>query len=77
MNTLDELDQSGLTIRTSSVGNMDIFGKNDSILLESLRSKLKLLTNKSLNDTAYARTMCSVERKADINVAINVSEAQM
>jgi hypothetical protein len=71
INTLEELDQSGLPIGTASVGLLDIFGtESGNPLLDSLRAKMKLLVKKNFNDTARARKICAVDRKADISITI-------
>lgn len=55
---------------------MDIFGTNGSEVINSLAGKMILQNNRnttSMNTTAYKRTSFSVERKADLNVIINLN----
>lgn len=55
---------------------MDIFGTNGSDVINSLAGKMILQYNKnmtSMNRTAILRSSFAVERKADLNVIINLS----
>lgn len=52
---------------------MDIFGEGETQLMASLKSKLMMNNKKtsSMQRAAYDRDVCSIERKADLNVIIN------
>lgn len=77
VNTLSELDESGLRIGTSSGSLKNVFGATDiaSPLIRSLASKFFLLNSKipMINRTAYYRDYCCIERLTDISIIIAVS----
>lgn len=75
IDTLEELDKSGLPIGTTSASLKDIFGEGGTPVLRSLISKFKLFTGKvkpTIDRTAEDRDICCIEREADINVIIAV-----
>lgn len=77
INTLEELDQSGLPIGTSSGSLGSIFDQHfGSKLIESLDSKYHVFTNTTdvtIDRTASKRDICSIERLTDVSVIIAVS----
>lgn len=76
INTLEQLDASGLPTIVGSRSIMDIYGTNGSTLIQSLASKMILRDNTnttSLFMTANQRKSFSIERKADLNVMINTN----
>jgi hypothetical protein len=75
INTLEELDRSGLLIETTYVAHFDIFGTGDSPLLDSLRTKMILLTTNHFNDIPIATKNCGIDRKADIGILIETKFA--
>lgn len=80
IDTLEELDESGLQIGTTSGSLGNIFEEDyGSQLIKSLESKY-IVTNESsilhtptIERTAYARDICSVERLTDVTMIIAVS----
>lgn len=66
INTLEDLDQSGLRIGTS----LKIFS-NSTTLLTSLESKKIWLNISALERAAFYRDVAGVERKQDANLLIN------
>ena len=75
IDTLSDLDKSGLHIGTTSASLKDIFGEDPNPLIESLKSKFYILstTRPVIERTAYDRDICSLERQSDINIIIAVS----
>lgn len=77
INTLKELDESGLKIATSSGSLKNIFGTHNSgsAVVRRLAAKYQLLnsTKPIIERTAYERDICCVERLNDISVIIAVS----
>lgn len=75
INSLQDLDDSGLPLGTTSNSLIGIFGTGDSPLLKSLISKFYLLSGATatIDRTAYDRDICCIERCADIKVIIAVS----
>lgn len=75
LQTLHDLDASGLQIVTSSQSLRTLFGEQNDAkpLLQSLIKKFKIFEIDSpLQRTARKRDMCSVERYSDINIIIKV-----
>lgn len=76
INTLAELDTSGLEIITSSPLFQNIFGddENDSELFKSLRSKLFLSNSGSLaiDQAVTSGDVCAIERLEDVYITIKV-----
>lgn len=66
VDTLEELDQSGLRIATS----LDIFS-NRTPLLANLENKRTVLNISALDRAAFYRDVAAVERKEDANLLIN------
>lgn len=72
---MEQLDQSGLRIFTTSASLKNIFGgENESPLLKSLQKKHLMYTDnkKPIDHAAYERNMCSVERYSDVTIIIKV-----
>lgn len=76
IDTLNELDKSGLHIGTSSGSLRNIFGTQNlgTAVVRSLAKKYKLLntTVPTISRTAYKRDICCIERLTDIAVIIAV-----
>lgn len=74
IDTLEELDKSGLTIGTTSASLSNIFGNDDHPLIQSLAKKFKILSSNVpvIEKAAFNRDICCVERFADIKVIIAV-----
>lgn len=74
IDTLEELDKSGLTIGTTSASLSNIFGDDEHPLIQSLARKFKILSSNApvIERAAYNRDICCVERFADIKVIIAV-----
>lgn len=76
LQTLQDLDKSGLKIVTSSESLRTLFGfeHDASPLLKSLIRKFQIFEiDNPIQRTAYKRDMCSVERYSDINIIIKVA----
>lgn len=76
IDTLEELDKSGLPIGTTSASLSNIFGDDGHPLIQSLAKKFQVLNPKTpiIDRAAYNRDICCVERFADIKVIITVSK---
>lgn len=76
INTLKELDESGLEIGTSSGSLKNLFGEPSlgTPLIRSLASKYKMINTSTpiITRAAYERDICAVERLTDIRVIIAV-----
>lgn len=76
LNTLAELDKSGLKIGTSSPNLGDIFGKdNDSVTLMHLREKVEVFKNPEISTierTATKKDIAAIERKNDLSLTIKM-----
>lgn len=75
IDTLIDLDASGLPISSSSPNLANLFGSDDSPTLVSLRSKLKITNNPNfypLKSAALDRDVCGVERLTDATSLIQV-----
>lgn len=73
INTLEELAESGLMIGSSSNYLDNIFGDDNLAVIKSLQSRIKKkLHDFSLDQTAYKRDICGIERLTDIKVIIAV-----
>lgn len=75
IDTLVDLDQSGLPIVASDSAIRSLFGSSTMPVLRSLRSKSRspLLKNIStIQNAAYERNICGVERYSDVNLIIQV-----
>lgn len=77
IDTLSELDRSGMPIYTSAYTAMNLFGEDETPLLTSLRSKFYYDQNISaIHRAAHFRDMCAVERFSDVNIIIKVTEVK-
>lgn len=77
INTLKELDASGLHIDVASGSLGDIFDNDfGNPTIQSLKSKYHVHKNTVdyLNQVANARNTCTIERLNDIHITIAVSE---
>lgn len=75
VDTLHDLDATGLPIVTSSASLRGLFGdeKDATPVLKSLIKKLKIYEiDNPIHKTAYKRDMCSIERYSDIHIIIKV-----
>lgn len=76
INTLEELDESGLEIGTSSGSLKNLFGEKSlgTPIIRSLASKYKMIstTTPIIARAAYQRDICAIERLTDIRVIIAV-----
>lgn len=75
VNTLQELDESGYIIQSSSPSMLDIFGNDtDDEMLKSLSAKIEIVTTKRKNvlRVANERSMASVERYNDARLLENI-----
>lgn len=76
IDTLRELDDSGLIILSSALSIKNLFGdKNDvNPVLLSLMSKLQTTSEADnvIDSVAYQRNVCGVERYSDFNIIIRV-----
>lgn len=76
LQTLHDLDSSGMRIVTSSQSLRTLFGSEHdaSPLLKSLIKKFQIFdVDNPIQRTAQKRDMCSVERYSDIHIIIKVS----
>lgn len=77
IDTLKELDESGLHIGTSSGSLSKLLGdqEDESAVVKSLRKKFHLFNTSDpvIDRTASKRDICCVERKTDISIIITVS----
>ncbi|KAJ6646224.1 hypothetical protein Bhyg_01435, partial [Pseudolycoriella hygida] len=72
INTLEELDKSGLPIGTTSANLKDLFSGVGTAVWESLKSKFSVLTGRGvIVRTSIDRDICCLERLADIHVIIS------
>lgn len=77
INTLRELDESGMKIYAASPSLLNTFGDNNTKepIMNSLENKIFVLDNSSVSSirrTAYERDSCSLERLTDIDLIIQV-----
>lgn len=76
INTLQELDASGLPIGTTSGSLGSIFEQSYGVpLIESLASKFQMqntIGDATIDRTAYAHDICSIERLTDVLIIIAV-----
>lgn len=73
INTLAELDKSGLIVGTTSNSLADIFGDDPTPIIVSLRQKFKVLSGVPIRvRTSTTRDICCIERLADIKLIIAV-----
>ena len=76
IDTLSELDNSGLTITASSPSLLNTFGnwQTYSTVLRSLKGKILLenVDRKALDRVAEHHDVCSIERYSDVHILIKV-----
>lgn len=77
IDTLAELDRSGLPIIASADTVRTLFSHNETRVMSSLRSKLKGGDFAVLYEAAYNRNMCGIERLSDVNIIIKVTKLQV
>lgn len=76
INTLEDLDTSGMRIGTSSGSLKNIFGSEiqGNPVVQSLADKFDLINTTAIDRTAYNRDICCIERLTDISIIIKVNE---
>lgn len=67
INTLEQLDASGLSIATS----LRVFDNNSSDVISRLHSKITAINSTALNRAAYQRDVAAMERKEDAKFLIS------
>lgn len=74
INTLSELDESGLHIGTSSGSLSNVFGPSNQSrgTIKSLITKFHLINQTAIDQTAFDRNICCIERISDIKIIIAV-----
>lgn len=74
IDTLQDLDASGLPIYTSSQNLVNLFGPQNSTMMNSLRSKFKITpsTYVAVKHAAEDRNVCGIERLSDAQNIIKV-----
>lgn len=72
INTLQEVDKTGMSMVISSRIVKNLFGDDNSTLFESLRSKIVLRNITTLEQTAIYRNICTIERHSDVNIIMRV-----
>lgn len=72
LNTLKDLDDSGLPIILSSGTVENLFGDEPISVLASLQAKFHLSDDSALERVATDRDMCGIERLSDVNIIIKV-----
>lgn len=76
INSLQQLDESGLRIGTASMGLADVF-VNDSSLGRSLKSKVVIInSNNTMHRAAYQKDLAVLERKEDAKMRIKLEFTQ-
>lgn len=78
INTLQQLDESGMKISVSAPPLLNVFGNNQtrSDVLRSLKTKLIVFDYKgfgAFERTAEKRDICVIERYSDIQIIIKVN----
>lgn len=73
IDTLDQLDKSGLPIVSSANTIKNIFGTDNNTVRNSLQKKYFIKNITAIEIAAYERTMCTVERSSDIRIIIKAS----
>lgn len=68
--TLQEFDESGLKIGTTSVSLAEIFGSDGNPLYKTLRNKIILINGSSMDRAALKRDIAAIERNADAKMRI-------
>lgn len=72
INTLAQLDKSGLPIIASEDTIQTLFSDKEGRVISSLRTKLQVGEFPVLYGAAYYRNMCGIERLSDVNIIIKV-----
>lgn len=73
INTLQEVDKSGMSMVISSRIVKNLFGDDNSTLFESLRSKIIVNNITTLEQTAVYRNICTIERYSDVSIIMRVN----
>lgn len=73
IDTLEQLDKSGLPIVTSANSIKNFFGTDDNPVRNSLKKKYIVANITAIEIAAYERRMCTIERFSDIRIIIKVS----
>lgn len=77
IDTLAQLDRSGLPIIASADVIQTLFSDKEAKVMSSLRTKLKVGDFPVLYGAAYNRNMCGIERLSDVNIIIKVKQPRM
>lgn len=72
IDTLEQLDKSGLPIVSSANTIKNFFGTDDNAVRNSLAKKYFIENITALQITAFERRMCTVERFTDMNIIVKV-----
>lgn len=73
IDTLEQLDKSGLPIVSSANTIKNFFGTDNNTVRNSLAKKFFIENVTAIEITAYERRMCTVERSSDIRIIIKAS----
>lgn len=73
IDTLEQLDKSGLPIVTSANTIKNFFGTDNNTVRSSLRKKYIIENSTAIEIAAYERRVCTVERSSDIRIIIKAS----
>lgn len=73
IDTLEQLDESGLPIVSSANTIKNIFGTDRHAVRNSLQKKYFIENITAIEIAAYERRMCTVERSSDIQIIIKAS----
>lgn len=75
IDTLEQLDKSGLPIVTSANTIKNFFGTDNHTVRNSLKKKYFIANVSAIANAAHERSMCTVERSSDIHIIIKVDES--
>ncbi|GLV40573.1 Ionotropic receptor 10a [Carabus blaptoides fortunei] len=70
INTLEELDKSGIQIVTSSTSMIEVFGNDTNPIMQRLKNKILLYNTSSLDMAANSRNLAAFERKNDASIKV-------
>lgn len=73
IDTLEQLDKSGLPIVTSANTVKNFFGTDNHTVRNSLQKKFFVNNITAIRIAADERTVCTIERRSDIRIIIKVS----
>lgn len=73
IDTLEQLDRSGLPIITTANTIKNFFGSDNNTVRNSLQKKYLISNITAIEIAAYERTVCTVERSSDIQIIIKAS----